>query len=162
MPLEAGLKFERPDLIPDGSLPNRKPIPAREIPLAGDRRTFGARTGPDGTRWCFSCDTTLDSGGGRSFCQPCQVTRNGMSQAQRRMNNAIPLTRSEAEAIVARADAVMNALARATVHFERPYMNNTWIDRLMLATKELVRDVEPLKQKLAPPPTSSGLRRTGV
>lgn len=162
LPLDAGLTFERSDLIPDASMPNRKPIPARELALSTERRPFGARTGSDGTRWCYSCDTTLESDGGRSFCQPCQVTRNGMSQAQRRTNNAIPLTRAEAEAIVARADAVMAALGRASVHFERPYMNGGWIDRLMLATKELVRDVEPLKHKLAPPPPSSGLRRNGA
>ena len=162
MPLEAGLEFERSDLIPDGSMPTRKPIPARELPLAADRRTFGARSGSDGTRWCYSCNTTLDPTGTRSFCQPCQVTRNGMSQAQRRTNNAIPLTRAEAEAIVARADAVMNALVTATVHFERPYMNGGWIDRLMLATKDLVRDVDPLRLKLAPPPQSPGVRRNGA
>jgi hypothetical protein len=82
-----------------------------------------------------------------------------MSQARRRSNNAVPLSRSEAEAIVARADAVMAALTAAMVNFERPYMNNTWIDRLMLSIKDLVRDVQPLKRRLAPPPRTSDSRR---
>lgn len=143
-PLPAGEQYDDPATIPDEHRPIRRPIPVENVPLSQDRNAFGARKGRDGvTRWCYSCDTTLDPDGGRSFCPICRVQRNTMSQSRLRAENQpVQLRREDARKIIDSTAKVAEAITQAVLQFDRDYMTDTWIDELMLATKELTRDVQ--------------------
>lgn len=147
-PLPAGEQFEDPALIPDGNRPIRKPVPVRDVPLSQDRNAFGARKGRDGvTRWCYSCDTTLDRDSGLSFCNECRVIRNTMSAERRRRDGQpVVLQREDAAKIIADTDRVVEAITEAVLQFDRAYMSGTWIDELMITSKDLARTVQTTLQ----------------
>lgn len=107
------------------------------------------RKAPDGSHWCRCCNTTISLNSRAAFCNQHQVERNSQIKrfSEAHTVNAALVPVEAIDEVLARKRKLDEALGAASAAFRAmdPPPHGSWVDRLMLASKDLTHSVERLQ-----------------
>lgn len=107
------------------------------------------RKAPDGSHWCRCCNTTISLNSRAAFCNQHQVERNSQIKrlSEAHTVNAAVVPVEAIDEVLARKRKLDEALGAAGAAFRamNPQPHGSWVDRLMLASKDLTFSVERLQ-----------------
>lgn len=141
MPLARGIALT--EATPKESRPQEGPMRIEDVPLHYAGQPARGRMAADGTNWCRCCDLSISTNVRAAFCAQHTRERNTqiarMRAANRPLVAYVPV--ETIDEILRIKTRLMTAIGEASAEFNAmtPPPRGTWIDSLMLVSKELAR-----------------------